>query len=118
MRLAQKGLCEFAAFERAAKSSGVPVSAYIKACAMQAHEGRTEPPDIVLEELAELHRLVRTIANNVNQMARHSNRVREVLDEHEVFASIQSLQSAYEEAIRKTGMASAADEKGSGGPGR
>lgn len=96
------GLSEYAALERAAKASGLPIAAYVKACALRDHEGRTDPPEAVLEELADLSRVVRTIANNVNQMARHSNTIGRVLDEHEVLASIQHLQRRYEEAIRRS----------------
>ena len=94
------GLSECADLERAAKRSGMPLSAYVKSCALQGHSGQVEAPEDVLEQLADLSRVVRTIANNVNQMARHSNTIGQVLDEHEVFARIQELQSAYETALR------------------
>lgn len=93
------GLSECADMERAAKRSGMSLSAYVKSCAMQGHIGQVEAPEDVLEQLADLSRVVRTIANNVNQMARHSNTIGQVLDEHEVFARIQDLQAAYETAI-------------------
>ena len=98
------GLSEHAALEQGAKASNMPIAAYVKACALQAHEGRIDPPEMMLDELADLSRVVRTIANNVNQMARHSNTVARVLDEHEVFASLQHLQRAYEEAIHRANV--------------
>ena len=103
------GIPEIRPLERAAKSAGKPLASYVKSCAMQAHGGRADPPEAVVDSLSELHRLVRNIANNVNQMARQSNTIGQVLDEHEVFASIQALQAAYEDAIRKAGEHAPAD---------
>ena len=94
------GLYECADLERAAKRCEVPLSAYVKSCALQGHNGQVDAPENVLKQLADLSLVVRTIANNVNQMARHSNTIGQVLDEHEVFARIQELQSAYETALR------------------
>lgn len=94
------GLAEYRDLERAAKRSGMPVASYVKACTMQAHEDRpVEVPDAVSEELAELSRVIRTIANNVNQIARHSNTIGRVLDEQEVFAHIADLEHRLGAAI-------------------
>lgn len=95
------GLSEFHSIGRAAQSSGEPVSAYVKRMALAAHGSHTTAsvPEEVLEELADLSRVIRTIANNVNQMARHSNRIGQVLDEQEVFLHIQSLEAELKDAI-------------------
>jgi len=45
----------------------------------------------VASELKELRFLIANIANNVNQMARHSNRVKEVTDENALFGRLQEL---------------------------
>lgn len=89
------GVSEYRSIARAATSSGDPVAAYVKRMALAAHQGTAEAsvPEDVLEELADLSRVVRTIANNVNQMARHSNRIGQVLDEQEVFLHIQQLET-------------------------
>lgn len=42
-------------------------------------------------ELKELRFLISNIANNVNQMARHSNRIKQVTDENEVFQKLHEL---------------------------
>lgn len=83
------------ALARAAKASGEPVAAYVKRMALAAHHEtlRASVPEDVAEELADLSRVIRTIANNVNQMARHSNRIGQVLDEQEVFLHIQRLET-------------------------
>lgn len=46
----------------------------------------------VEEELKELRFLISNIANNVNQMARHSNRLKQVTDENEVFQKLHELE--------------------------
>lgn len=43
-------------------------------------------------ELKELRFLISNIANNVNQMARHSNRIKQVTDENEVFQKLHDLE--------------------------
>lgn len=92
-------LPEYRELARAAKNAGSPVSAYVKRLAFEAHDGRQSAPDELSEQLADLERVIRTIANNVNQMARHSHRIAHVLDEQEVFLHIHSLQSELRTAI-------------------
>lgn len=100
------GISEYRGLERAAKRAGVPLAAYVKSCAMQAHDDRPQSvPVAVLEELADLSRVVRTIANNVNQMARHSNTIGRVLDEQEVFAHIADLEAALAGTIARSASA-------------
>jgi hypothetical protein len=94
-------LSEYRGIARSAKGAGIPVAAYAKRLALEAHEGRSSAPEELAEQLADLERIVRTIANNVNQMARHSNRIAHVLDEQEVFLNIHALQSELKEAISR-----------------
>ena len=84
-----------------AKASGSSVAAYVKRLALAAHDRRTETPEDVAEQLADLDRIIRTIANNVNQMARHSNRISHVLDEQEVFLHIAQLQEELRSAVTR-----------------
>lgn len=94
-------LSEHRSLQRAAKASGEPLSAYVKRRALEAHEVQEQAviPEELLEQLADLDRVIRTIANNVNQMARHSNRVRQVLDDTQPFLYIQSLESELKRVI-------------------
>lgn len=94
-------LAEYRGVARSAKEAGSPVATYLKRLALEAHEGRSTMPEELAEQLADLERVIRTIANNVNQMARHSNRIAHVLDEQEVFLHIASLQSELREAITR-----------------
>lgn len=94
-------LSEHRAVSRGAKASGLPVAAYVKRLALAAHDRRAETPEDIAEQLADLERVIRTIANNVNQMARHSNRIAHVLDEQEVFLHIAQLQQELRRAVTR-----------------
>ena len=85
---------EHHSLKRAADASGEALASYVKRRALEAHQGQLETsvPEELLEQLADLDRVIRTIANNVNQMARHSNQVRQVLDDTQPFLYIQSLE--------------------------
>ena len=48
----------------------------------------------VADELRTLERLVRNIANNLNQLAHHANAVRRVVDIGSVFAELKRLDAA------------------------
>lgn len=108
-------LAEYRGIARAAKDAGSPVAAYVKRLALEAHDGRSSAPEEIAEQLADLERVIRTIANNVNQMARHSNRIAHVLDEQEVFVNIHALQSELQQAISRaaSGAGSSDEESGS-----
>lgn len=103
-------LPEYREIARVAKSTGSPVAAYVKRLALEAHDGRQPAPEELAEQLADLERVIRTIANNVNQMARHSHRIGHVLDEQEVFLNIRALELELKEAITR-----AASGQGSAG---
>ena len=53
----------------------MPAATYLKRTAFAALESRPELPNELAAQLADLDRVLRTIANNVNQMARYSHRV-------------------------------------------
>ena len=108
-------LAEHRGLSRAAKASGLPVAAYVKRLALEAHDGRVETPDELAEQLADLERVIRTIANNVNQMARHSNRIAHVLDEQEVFLHIASLQTELRAAVARAATGRGPDPDADGG---
>jgi hypothetical protein len=57
-------------------------------------------PDSVQKELDKLHYLISNIANNVNQMAWHSNRFRQLLDETPVLIELQKLNTDVREFIK------------------
>ena len=94
-------LPEFRSISKSAKTSGLPVTAFVKRLAMQSFHENREAPEEIADQLADLERVIRTIANNVNQMARHSNRIGQVLDEQEVFLHIRDLELELKDAISR-----------------
>ncbi len=94
-------LPEFRLISKSAKTSGLPVTAFVKRLAMQSFHQNREAPEEIADQLADLERVIRTIANNVNQMARRSNRIGQVLDEQEVFLHIRDLELELKDAISR-----------------
>lgn len=95
-------LPEYRSLSRAAKAEGIPLAAMVKRLALQSLPGaQADAPGVLTDELAELDRVIRTIANNVNQMARHSNRIAHVLDEQEVFLHIAALQDELKRSVAR-----------------
>ncbi len=94
---------EHASVKKSAAASGEALATYVKRRTLEAHHGQLDAsvPEELLEQLADLDRVIRTIANNVNQMARHSNRIAHVLDEQEVFMNIHLLQAELKAAIAR-----------------
>lgn len=92
---------EHRSMKRAADASGEALASYVKRRALEAHDDQVNAavPEELLEKLADLDRVIRSIANNVNQMARHSNQVRQVLDDTQPFLYIQSLEAELKNAI-------------------
>lgn len=83
---------EYRAFTRASKGS--KLAPFIKACALSSLEQQALIPAEVTEELATLRFAIRNIANNVNQIAHHSNLVHSITaqDEHNLLAHIKQLE--------------------------
>lgn len=78
-------------FQTYADSQGISLSALLReATDLQIRQSRLKPKEIVAE-LRELRFLISNISNNVNQMAHHSNRLRQVVDENEVFKRLHEL---------------------------
>lgn len=109
-------LREFSSISRAAASSGIATATYVKRCALEAHHHKSASlPEEVLEQLEDLRRMVRIMGNNMNQMAKHSNRVKEVLNATEPFVHLQTLEGELKAAIAKLHQLGE-DPKTGGGP--
>ena len=104
---------EFLELERGAGRKGEAVATYAERCALDAHRSKQSAflPEPVLERLTELDRVMRTMANNVNQMARHSHRIAHVLDETEPFLYLRRLEDELRSALAAT-LRHAADAQG------
>lgn len=106
---------EFRELERGAGRKGEALATYAKRCALEAHRGKAEAylPEPILERLTELDRVMRTMANNLNQMARHSHRIAHVLDENEPFLYLRRLEVELRAALAAT-LRFGADDQGEG----
>ena len=104
---------EYRSVKSVASSSGMAIASYVKRCALEAHHHKAASiPEEVLEQLEDLRRMVRIMGNNLNQMAKHSNRVGEVLDATEPFVYIQSLEAELKRSIALVAKHSAKTQTG------
>ena len=76
---------------RYAKSQDMSVSKLLRAATLHQARGAQMHSKQVEEELRELKFLITNISNNVNQMAYHSNRIKQVADENAVFQELKRL---------------------------
>ena len=86
-------LSEFAAKQK------MSLPALLRVCADLQMRSAKLRGRAVEEELKELKFLLSNIANNVNQMARHSNRVRQVADEDGLFLMLQEAEKTIENFV-------------------
>lgn len=103
-------LSEHRQIARAAKAAGLPVASYVKQLSLGEAAAMRDLPEDLREQLADLDRVIRTIANNVNQMARHSHRIGHVLDEQEVFLNIHALSGELQKVITKAARGASSSE--------
>ena len=86
---------EYEALSHTADIEHKKVTALVKDYAFASLSGSLAMPRHLQEELNKLTLLIRNIANNVNQIARHSNRVQSLIDddEHGLLLHLQSLEA-------------------------
>jgi hypothetical protein len=87
---------EYRDFVRHAKKT--KVTSYIKQLAIAGLNSQTVLPDNIEEELKTLRFAIRNIANNINQIAHHSNTMRGISSEaeHSVFQYLKQLEDVVE----------------------
>jgi len=85
---------EYRAFVRA--SDGEKITSFVKRLALDSLSDKKPVPAEVMEELRTLKFAIRNIANNVNQIAHHSNTVHQVsqADENNLFQYLKQLEEA------------------------
>jgi Bacterial mobilisation protein (MobC) len=92
---------EYARLSASAKAAGDKLSPHLKTLALAySHKQYLVPPDLD-ETLKSLLAVVRGIGTNINQMARHSNEVRAVLEQNDMFLELKRLNDAMRDFIRK-----------------
>lgn len=86
-------LAEFKAFQVLATQEKTKVTPLIRDMAIAYRQQKTFVPVEIMEELIALKLLIRNIANNVNQVAHHSNTVKELVNENDLLKELQKLEN-------------------------
>ena len=84
---------EYSELEKRAKAEGVKPTTLVKNMAIAYHQGQAITPEPILKELQELRFLLRNVANNINQIAHHSNTVGRLVDENGLLGEIQKMEA-------------------------
>ena len=79
-------------FEQRANAEKTKVATLVKNMAMAYLQQDTLTPAKIETELSDLKFLIRNIANNVNQMAHHSNMLQTMVDENELLGELKKLE--------------------------
>lgn len=89
---------EHRAFSRAAKAGGEKLTPFIKKLALSALQKQALIPTEIQEELKTVKFAIRNIANNVNQIAHHSNIVFDLTraDENNLLQYLKQLEEVVE----------------------
>lgn len=90
---------EYEALSYFAELEGRAVTTLARDYVLAGMTGTLRTPKALERELSEANRLIRNIANNVNQMARLSNRLGVVLDENGVLSELSRLHSDLESFV-------------------
>lgn len=83
---------EYAELEKRAKSESVKPATLVKNMALAYHQQVHIMPEPIKEELQELRFLIRNVANNINQIAHHSNTIQRLADENGLLLEIQKME--------------------------
>ncbi len=92
---------EYDFFKQIADKEEIKVSKLIKTMALSQAGKSFYLPKEIQEKLTEFVFLVRNIANNVNQIARHSNTVKSLVDENGLLSYLRELENTVKDYVRK-----------------
>lgn len=90
---------EYTAIEKRAKAENIKPTALIKNMAMAYYQQAPIIPEIVRDELQELRFLLRNVANNINQIAHHSNTIKRLADENGLLLEIQKMENTINDFV-------------------
>jgi hypothetical protein len=92
---------EYEELEKRAKKEGVKSATLIKNMAIAYHQQNTIIPEIIADELKELRFLIRNVANNINQIAHHSNTIQMLIDENGLLLEIKKMEETINTFVDK-----------------
>ena len=90
---------EYRAFEKIAYKEDISVSKVISNMAIAYRDTRYFVPKEVTESLSEFSRIIRGIANNINQIARTSNTFQNI-DQNVLFQHLKSLDDKVQDYVK------------------
>ena len=90
---------EFAELEKRAKAEDVKPTTLVKNMAIAYHQSQQIPQEPILKELQELRFLLRNAANNINQIAHHSNTVGRLVDENGFLDEVRKMETTINEFV-------------------
>lgn len=83
---------EYARFEKRAKKEGVKVTTLVKNMAIAYEQQAPLFTPEQLHEMQEMRFIFRNVANNINQIAHHSNTIKRLADENGLLLEIKKLE--------------------------
>ena len=92
---------EYEFFERISKKENIKVSKLIKTMALSQAGKTFYLPEEIQTKLSEFVFLMRNLANNVNQIARHSNTVKNLIDENGLLSYLRELENTVKDYVKK-----------------
>lgn len=92
---------EYKTFSKLAKAEGISVSKLIKNMALAYQQESFLLPQSEIDKLNEFVYLIRNIANNINQMAHHSNSIKSVVDSGRVFDHLKMIEDEVKNFVTK-----------------
>jgi hypothetical protein len=90
---------EYRELTKRAQAEGVKTTTLVKNMAMAYHQGQAVVPEAVQSELQELRFLLRNVANNINQIAHHSNIIHRLVDENGLLLEIQKMETTIHDFV-------------------
>lgn len=94
-------LSSYNELEKLAKKEDTKVTTLLRNMSLAYMQQKVFVPKEIEEELKELRFLIRNIANNVNQIAHHSNLVEKLVNENEFLMQIKKLEDAVFDYTKK-----------------
>ena len=93
---------EYRELEKRALNENVRVTTLVKNMTLAYHQGQAIIPENLQTELQELRFLLRNVANNINQIAHHSNTIKGLVDENGLLLEVQKMEKTIYAFVNRT----------------
>jgi excinuclease UvrABC helicase subunit UvrB len=90
---------EYEDIEKRAIKEGVKPTTLVRNMTIAYHQQTPIVPESIKEELQELRFLLRNVANNINQIAHHSNTIQRLADENGLLLEIQKMEKTIHDFV-------------------